>query len=88
MAKIKKTEPSIRDKYPKHPRECPVKPLKVDAGSKVAWYTYATRAEAEACRSWALVEAEIKEQQGYDAGYLSPGAIREDADGKFTVVVL
>jgi hypothetical protein len=76
-------KPTIRDEYPDHPYRCPVegKALRRRGGCKVYWMVFADKATAEECRKWALVEADIRERQGYDAGYCSPGSIRQVEDG-------
>lgn len=62
-------------------------PVKFRSGMKVAWYSYATRAEAEAAAETAEVDAVERARLGYDFGYCVPGEIRETADGLFTVTV-
>ncbi len=78
---------SVRDKYPNHPYNHDQKPASQRVGNKVRWETFATREEAEKCAAWALQEAQIKFEMGYDAGYCSPGSITEK-DGKFEVCIL
>lgn len=62
-------------------------PVRTSSGCKVAWYTYATRAEAETAAKVARVEASRKAAFGYDFGYSSPGDIRTNPDGTFTVTI-
>lgn len=81
MKKAKSKTPSIRDEYPNHPSNHDQKPVSRRGGCKVYWETFATRAEAEIASKWAIVEAEIRERQGYDSGYCSPGSITEVKDG-------
>jgi len=84
---IKPKPPSVRDDYPDHPRDHGVTPVSQRGGCKVRWETFATREQAETVARWAETEAEIKFRQGYDAGYQSPGSIRQTADG-FEVCIL
>lgn len=64
---------------------CP-SPVKTESGCKVAWYTYATREEAEIACEHARLKADYYACLGYDFGYQSPGyGITEGPDG-FTVV--
>lgn len=72
---------SVRDEYPDHPREHGETPVSRRGGCKVYWETFATREEAQRAAAWAFVEAEIRERQGYDSGFCSPGSIDEVADG-------
>lgn len=77
----KKKTPSIRDEYLNHPMRYGETPVSYRGGCKVSWETFATQAEAERVSVWAIVESEIKERQGYDFGYCSPGSIRAVKDG-------
>ena len=78
---------SIRDNYPNHPASHGVPTIRRRGGCKVYWDIVATEEQAKKVREWALVEAEIKEQQGYDSGYCSPGSIEKVKDG-FEVCIL
>lgn len=90
MAKKKlKTKPSVRDNYPNHPRDHGGKAIRSrsSATNRVRWETFATIPEAEKCAEWAKVEAQIKYEMGYDAGYCSPGSIAKTEHG-FEVCIL
>ena len=92
MVKKKKPQPkikpkNIRDEYPSHPIWCPVKPIRERNGCKVHWFIFPTEELARECQKWALVECEIRERQGYDSGYCSPGSIAKVEDG-FEVCIL
>lgn len=56
-------------------------------GCKVSWYTYGTKEEAEAASKAAINNASILAEKGYDFGYQSPGAIEQNKDGDFVVVI-
>ncbi len=77
----KKRPPSIRDQYPAHPINHNENPVASRGGCKVRWETFATLEEAQRVKAWALVEAEIRERQGYDSGYCSPGSITKVEKG-------
>lgn len=63
-------------------------PVRTSSGCKVGWYTYSTLPEAEAASEIAVATAvRMIVDSGYDFGYSSPGDIRENADGTFTVTV-
>lgn len=62
-------------------------PVRTSSGCKVGWYTYATRADADTASAVARAEARRKAEVGYDFGYSSPGDIRPNADGTFTVTI-
>jgi hypothetical protein len=64
---------------------CPT-PIKRDSGCKVAWYFFATKAEAEIASQHAKVWAEYKSHLGYDYGFYACGEINESADGTWRVV--
>jgi hypothetical protein len=79
---------AVRTEYERVKAELPPcpKPIKTESGCKVAWYTYATRQEAEIACLHARLQAEYYSYLGYDFGWQSPGYdITEVADG-FTVV--
>jgi hypothetical protein len=67
--------------------ECP-KPIKVQAGCKVSWYTYDKEADALKASAWAKVERERKWALGYDFGWLMPGEINRIADGTLWIVTM
>jgi hypothetical protein len=54
-------------------------------GCKVAWYSYADKADAEACAKAAKWNASIQRGRGYDFGYCCPGDIEQRKDGLFEV---
>jgi hypothetical protein len=66
----------------------PIRPLEERGGCKVSWYVYATKEDCEAVKSWVQARAIRRWNDGYDAGYLSPGAISQRGDGKWEIVVL
>lgn len=59
-------------------------PVKSRGGCKVSWAYYATEAEARECAIAARRNARVLEAQGYDFGYMAPGAVNE-VDGLFEV---
>lgn len=61
-------------------REYP-RPLKINSGCKVSWYSYATLEEAKECSEAAISNARIKSYQGYDFGYQCPGDISKSDNG-------
>ena len=63
------------------------KPLSTRSGCKVAWYTYATKAEAEAAAEVAVSEAIRKAALGYDFGWCSPGEVRGTDEHGWVVTV-
>lgn len=89
VTKRKQKPKSVRDDYPDHPMNCPVenKAVRYRGGCKVHWFIFADEATAKECQKWAIVEAEIRERQGYDSGYCSPGSITKVHDG-FEVCIL
>lgn len=62
-------------------------PDRTRSGNKVAFNYYKSKADAETCAKAAVHNAAIREAQGYDFGYMSPGAITEAKDGMFEVVL-
>lgn len=57
------------------------KPQNTRIGIKVRWYYYKDKADAEKAAEVARREAPVREAQGYDFGYQSPGSIHKfDAD--------
>ena len=56
------------------------------SGFKVGWRTYATEEQAERCAYVAVVNGMLKEQQGFDFGYLTPGDTAKVADGYEVVI--
>ena len=62
------------------------KPLSMEHGCRVSWYTYDNEADAEAASEAAEHNAEIDERMGFDFGMVIPGQIRKE-DGKFTVCI-
>jgi len=56
-------------------------------GCKVAWYTYADKADAEACAKAAKWNAQIQAGRGYDFGYCAPGDITKKKDGTYEVCI-
>jgi len=59
------------------------KPDQTRIGIKVRWYYYADKAKADEAAAIAKKEAPVREAQGYDFGYQSPGVIRGIDNGFF-----
>jgi hypothetical protein len=51
------------------------KPVKTRIGVKVRWYYYEEMEDAQKAAKVAKAEAPVREAQGYDFGYQSPGSI-------------
>jgi hypothetical protein len=58
-------------------------PIKLRVGCKVSWYYYRTKKEANKASHRAETRAKIKEAQGYDWGYQTPGNVRLCEAGEF-----
>jgi hypothetical protein len=56
-------------------------PISTRTGCKVSWATYATEEEAKTAAKYAQLAAALRAAQGYDFGYLTPGAISRVQDG-------
>jgi len=56
-------------------------------GCKVSWFTYVTKAEAEAAAKVAEAQAKELWAVGFDFGFMCPGDITELKDGTFEVVI-
>jgi len=67
MPRKKKTQP-VYQPYPK--------PDAVRSGAKVSWNYYRSPADAVKAAEAARYNAKIKEQQGYDFGYCTPGTTK------------
>lgn len=52
-------------------------------GIKVAWYYFDSKDDAEKASEAARHNAQVKEGQGFDFGYCSPGSIVKMKDGEF-----
>lgn len=59
--------------------------IKRDSGCKVGWLTFDNEAEARECAARAKVEARQMEARGYDWGFQTPGEVRENRPGEWTV---
>jgi hypothetical protein len=62
-------------------------PLRTRSGNKVAWNIYASEEEARVTSRVAVHNASIKEKQGYDFGFCSPGSIKKLDSGEFEVCI-
>jgi hypothetical protein len=72
---------SIRDEYPDHPASHGQKAINYRGGCKVYWETFATLEEANLAAAWARTEAEIRQAEGYDSGYCTPGKVEKTGKG-------
>lgn len=62
-------------------------PIDKHYGCKVSWYIYDNQKLAQQASRAAKHNAELREMEGFDFGYMSPGQITEKDDGTFTVVI-
>lgn len=60
-------------------------PTRTRSGNKVSWNYYTNKKDTRECALAAKHNAEIRERQGYDFGYLSPGSIHTLDSGEFEV---
>lgn len=64
-----------------------VKPIDVRSGCKVSWAIYEREEDARAKSKFAIREAELCEELGYDFGYMTPGDVRQLSNGHWEVVL-
>ena len=63
------------------------KPVRTEYGCKVSWYSYRTRDEAQFVAELAHEQGQWLEEAGFDFGYMTPGELKQEDNGLWTVVI-
>ena len=63
------------------------KPIRTEYGCKVSWYSYRTKDEAQFVAEVAHAQGQWLEDAGFDFGYMTPGELKQEDNGLWTVVI-
>ena len=63
------------------------KPVRTEHGCKGSWYSYQTKDEAQFVAELAHEQGQWLEDAGFDFGYMTPGEIKQEDNGLWTVVI-